>query len=258
MIDLQGLLRSGVMALATGAARRAGLSSAREGAAWAYTDVIQVGTVRTLHAVDRYWRVAEALGAGGGGPRFRLPVAEAARQWALRALADCPRPWLLFAVGARWLTKRWPPAHFAALARRAQERYGGCVVFVGGGEDRPLAQETARLITGPRRDLTGTTTLPQLTAVLSLADVLVANDTGPLHLAVALGRPVVAPFTCTQVRLTGPYGREAFAVETGVHCRGSLLKKCARLECMAELTPERLWPPLGEVLQRWQTTSQSA
>lgn len=258
VIDLQGLLRSGVMTLATGAARRVGLSSAREGAAWFYTDVVEVGTVRTLHAVDRYWRVTEALGIRDAELRFRLPVAESGRQWALRALADCPRPWLLFAVGARWLTKRWPPAHFAALARRAQERHGGSVVFIGAGEDKPLAQETGRLIPGPQRDLTGATTLPQLTALMSLADVVVANDTGPLHLAVALGRPVVAPFTCTQVRLTGPYGREPFAVQTQVHCQGSLLKKCARLECMTELTPERLWPALGEVLQQWETSRRSA
>ena len=87
---------------------------------------------------------------------------------------------------------------------------------------------------------------------------MVANDTGPLHLAVALGRPVVSPFTCTQVRLTGPYGREPFAVQTNVHCAGSLLKKCARLECLAELTPERLWPPLAEVLRQWEITRQSA
>jgi lipopolysaccharide heptosyltransferase I len=258
VIDLQGLLRSGVMTLATGAARRVGLSSAREGAAWCYTDVVQVGTVRDLHAVDRYWRVTEALGITGAALRFRLPVAESARQWALRALADCPRPWLLFAVGARWLTKRWPPAHFAALARRAQARHGGCVVFVGAGEDAPLARATGLLIPGPQRDLTGATTLPQLTAALSLADAVVANDTGPLHLAVALGRPVVAPFTCTRVRLTGPYGHEPFAVETRVHCQGSLLRQCARLECMTELTPERLWPPLEEVLQRWETSRQSA
>ena len=166
--------------------------------------MVQVGTVRTLHAVNRYWRVTEALGVRDAALRFRLPVAEPARQWALRTMADCPRPWLLFAVGARWLTKRWPPEHFATLARWAQERHGGCVVFIGAGEDSELARQTGRLIPGPQRDLTGATTLPQLTALLSLADVLVANDTGPLHLAVALGRPVVAPFTCTQVRLTGP------------------------------------------------------
>src|SRR5205085_2237252 len=85
-------------------------------------------------------------------------------------------------------------------------------------------------LTGPVLDLTGQTTLPQLAAVLSVADLMLANDTGPLHLAVALGRPVVAPYTCTRVQLTGPYRRPSSAVETGVWCAGSLVKQCARLD----------------------------
>jgi ADP-heptose:LPS heptosyltransferase len=87
---------------------------------------------------------------------------------------------------------------------------------------------------------------------------MVANDTGPLHMAVALGRPVVAPYTCTVVRRTGPYGQAERAVETTVWCRGSYLKKCTRLECMAELTPARLWPALEEALLQWERQRLSA
>jgi ADP-heptose:LPS heptosyltransferase len=106
--------------------------------------------------------------------------------------------------------------------------------------------------------LTGATNLPQLAAVLGEVDVMLANDTGPLHLAVALGRPVVAPYTCTVVRRTGPYGQENHAVETAVWCGGSYLKQCDRLECMAELTPARLWPILEEILLAWQHQRRSA
>src|SRR5271166_3615344 len=81
-IDLQGLLRSGLMTRATGAARRVGLSSAREGAGWFYTDVVPVVDENALHAVDRYWLIAEALGAGGGHKQFRVPVSKVARHWA--------------------------------------------------------------------------------------------------------------------------------------------------------------------------------
>src|SRR5207237_9901363 len=119
-IDLQGLLRTGIMCLACGAARRVGLSSAREGATWFYTDVVPVADFNAVHAVDRYWLVAEALGAGDGPKEFRVPLPEAAPRWAESVLHDCPRPWLMFAVGSRWMTKRWPPEHFATLARRAQ------------------------------------------------------------------------------------------------------------------------------------------
>jgi len=116
VIDLQWLLRSGLFTAASGAARRVGLSSAREGAVWFYTDVVRVADFSALHAVDRYWLVAEALGAGDGPIEFPLPVREPERLWAEEALGDCPRPWLAFGVGSRWVTKRWPPEHFAALA----------------------------------------------------------------------------------------------------------------------------------------------
>ncbi len=237
----------------------------------------------------------EDLGGGELPKRFHLPIDEVAKQWALRQLADCPRPWLAVGVGARWLTKRWPPEHFAALAGKAQRRFGGTILLVGAPDERELshaaiahlhrhaaierwdgsAEPSAKYggseqpphetdsfplayTGGPVRDFTGATSLPQLAALLSEADVLIANDTGPLHLAVALGRPVVAPYTCTIVRRTGPYGQNNRAAETAVWCAGSYLRHCDRLECMAELTPARLWPALEEILHTWQQLRPSA
>ncbi len=258
VVDLQGLLRTGVIARVSGAPRRLGLSGAREGAAWFYTDVVAMPQPRAMHAVDRYWLVAEALGAGDVPKRFHVPIPEAARVWAAEQLRGCPRPWLAVGVGSRWLTKRWPAHHFAALTQRALERFGGTAVFVGSGEEAALAQATRQQLIGPARDLTGRTSLPQLAAVLEQADVMLANDTGPLHLAVALGRPVVAPYTCTKAVRTGPYHTAGGAVESRVWCQGSYLKRCSRMECMAELTPERLWPLLCEVLLTWESRRRSA
>jgi lipopolysaccharide heptosyltransferase I len=257
-IDLQGLLRSGIMTLATGARRRVGLSTAREGAPWFYTDLVTVPDSEGSHAVDRCWRVAEAFGVGMTEKRFRLSLNRAACDWADRVLAILPRPWLAVGVGARWHTKRWPPEHFAVLLREAQRRFGGTALFVGGPDEVPLAEAAAALLDGPVRQLAGKTSLPQLAALLNQVDIMLSNDTGPLHLAVALGRPVVAPYTCTQVRRNGPYGQAARAVETTVWCRGSYRKKCNRLECMAELTPARLWPVLDEILRTWQSRNLSA
>ncbi len=254
-IDLQGLFRSGIMTAATGAARRVGLAGTREGAGWFYTDCVAVPG--KLHAVDRYALVAEALGAGGRHEPH-VPLAAEAVAWADEQLRDCPRPWLALGVGSRWLTKRWLPAHFATLARAAQSAFGGTVLFVGGADEVELAEEVRLRLTGPTRNLSGKTTLPQLAALLARVDAMVANDTGPLHLAAALGRAVVAPYTCTEVSLTGPYGAFDRAVETKVWCAGSCLKRCARMECMAELTPDRLWPVLHEVLLRWRNQNQCA
>jgi lipopolysaccharide heptosyltransferase I len=255
VVDLQGLFRTALMVTATGAPRRVGLSSAREGATWSYTDVIPVAAYDTLHAVDRYWLVAEALGVGEVPREFHIPIPDEARRWADETTKGCPRPWLMVGPGSRWPTKRWPPEHFAALARQAQTEFGGTVFFVGGSDETPLAEAVRSRLSGPHRDWTGRTTLPQLAALLERADVMLANDTGPLHLAVALGRPVVAPYTCTKIRLSGPYGAERGAVETTVWCRGSYVKRCRRMECMRELTPDRLWPVLDEVLRSWSRPS---
>jgi ADP-heptose:LPS heptosyltransferase len=258
VVDLQGLFRSGFMTIATGAKRRIGLSTAREGARWSYTDVVPVSDRSTIHAVDRYWLVADALGVGHISKRFDVPVNGSARAWARQTLEGLPRPLIMIGAGSRWRTKRWPPSHFAALANDARNLFGGSIVLVGSKDETNLASAVNRLLPTPAVNLTGATTLPQLAAVLALADVMIANDTGPLHLAAALGRPVVAPYTCTTIQRTGPYGDNGHAVETSVWCAGSYQKRCDRLECMAELTPARLWPAVFEVLSKWQERRASA
>lgn len=256
-IDLQGLFRTGVMTFASGAKVRIGLGSAREGATWFYTHRID-DTSSVQHAVDRYWRVVEALGAAGGEKEFHLPIDEAACFWANLLLQAYPRPWLAVGVGARWDTKRWLPEHFAALTQRALDQFGGTAIFIGSPDEALLAEQAASKLRGPVVNLTGKTSLPRLAALLSKVDAMLGNDTGPLHLAVALGRPVVAPYTCTLTARTGPYGPRHRAVETNVPCKGSYIKHCDRMDCMAELTPERLWPALHDLLNTWQQKRHSA
>lgn len=257
-VDLQGLLRTAVMMTATGAKRRVGLSTAREGATWTYTDIVPVTDFNTLHAVDRCWRIAEAFGVGDVPKEFHIPIPTEAQDWAEEATWGYPRPWLMLGPGARWMTKRWPVEHFAVLARQFWEGFGGTVFFVGGEEERAAATAVRRQLSGPSRDFTGRTTLPRLAALLQRADGILANDTGPLHLAAALGRPIIAPYTCTRVHLNGPYPAQSGAIETTVPCRGSYVKRCARLECMTELTPDRLWPSLTEMMRSWRSEARRA
>ena len=206
VIDLQGLFRTGLMTLATGAPIRIGLASAREGALLGYTHRVN-DRDGVRHAVDGYWRVIEALGDAPSEKAFIVPVQDDAHHWVQATLLRFPRPWLVIGVGSRWLTKRWPPDHFAELVQRAQANFGGTAIFVGAPRGKPIspcARGTAR----GRRQLTGSTTLPQLVAILAACDVMIANDTGPLHLAVALvarGRAVYLHFD-----------REDRAVSTGI------------------------------------------
>ncbi len=152
-------------------------------------------------------------------------------------------------VGARWLTKRWPPQHFAAVARQAVEARGAGLIAVGSPEDRPLVDQLrSALGPVPVLDLCGRTSLPQLAAIAEASDLFLSNDTGPLHLAAAAGCRVVGVYTCTRPEWTGPYGPRAVAVKTNVWCAGSCVKTCDRLECMTELTTARVWSAVREVL----------
>ena len=98
-----------------------GLSTAREGATLFYTDVVPVADFNAIHAVDRYWLIAEELGAGAGRKTFHVPVPEAERAWARELLRGKPRPYVALAPGSRWVTKRWPPEHFRELLRRIEK-----------------------------------------------------------------------------------------------------------------------------------------
>ncbi len=247
-IDLQGLFRSGLMAWATGAPVRVGLAEAREGATFFYTHRVPTGGP-DVHAVDRMLRVVEAMGGSAVNPRFVASMNDDDRRWARGVLGQVRGPRLVMNVGARWLTKRWPPERFAEVARRAVTELGAGLVAVGAPEDRGLVDALiAALSPLPCLDLCGRTTLPQLAAVAVGSDLFLSNDTGPLHLAAAAGARVVGVYTCTDPKRTGPYGPRAVAVRSCVWCAPSFVKSCSRLECMAELTADRVWPSVASGL----------
>ncbi|MCS7022076.1 MAG: glycosyltransferase family 9 protein [Gemmataceae bacterium] len=251
VIDLQGLLRSGLMTWASGAAVRIGFARSREASVLAYTHRVWIRSADRLHAVERYWQVVRVLGGDDLPLRFVVPLRPAERAAALALWQQLPRPWLAVAPGARWLTKRWPAASFAALINRWHQHSGGGCLLLGARDDIPTAHQVARHVRGPLLDLTGQTTLRQLVALIAGCDFFVGNDSGPLHLAAALSKPCLAPYTCTQPRWHGPYTFPHGAVATRVPCAGSYRKRCPSLECHRQLTAEELWQHLEQKAQPW-------
>ncbi|MGL6075678.1 MAG: glycosyltransferase family 9 protein [Fimbriiglobus sp.] len=246
VLDLQGLLRTGLMCGMSGSPLRIGFAAAREGSRHFLTHAIDIPNADRLHAVDRYLALLDAIGVPDTTVKFVLPVDPLEQAAAEQALAGYPRPWVALALGAKWLTKRWPVAQFI---RTLQASRVGTVVLVGASEDAPLSEEFRTLYTSPTLDLTGKTSLPRLVAVLKIVDVMLANDTGPLHVAAALGTKCVAPYTCTTITKHGPYQQFSSSVETEVPCRGSYLKQCPNgLKCFEELSPSRIIPLLNASL----------
>jgi heptosyltransferase-1 len=272
VIDLQGLLRTGVMTWATRAPVRLGLETSREGAHLACTNLLRE-TGRDVPAWQRYRRVVEHL--GWAAPQFcaanspvhasnsthaLLPVRAADRAFAAETLRSLPRPVLGVSPGARWETKRWPASQFAALAARAHREFGAGVVIVGGPEERPLCIDLEEQLRRqmPEKaivNLVGATTLRRLAAVLEACTWVVSNDSGPMHLADAVGTPVLGVFTCTSPRQSGPPpGRHEF-VATQLACAAGYHKRCpmvgaARHACFAEIDVERAWTSFLRLLEK--------
>ena len=245
--DLQGLFRSGLMSWAAHAPRRTGLGDAREGARMFCTDIVPVPE-ENMSAVDRYWLVADALGVGGGPKQFVIQLDSADQEWADQQLRGLSGLRVAIHAGARWMTKRWPAEHFAEIARRLDRQIAANVVLIGGPDETDAAGRIGSALHGRCLNLVGKTTIKQLAAILSRMHLAITNDSGPMHLAAALGTRVAAIFTCTSPERARPYGPGHSVFATRVWCAASYLKKCSRMECMSELTPERVWPGLSTLL----------
>ncbi|BCA54245.1 putative Lipopolysaccharide heptosyltransferase II [Nitrospira sp. KM1] len=246
-VDLQGLLRSAFMAWGSGAGRRVGFARAREGSPWFYSDRIEVPTP-DMHAVDRYLLIAKALGATlGGNPEFSFRIPDSDHITVDRLLRDAGleigRPWIAMNVSARWPTKRWPAGSFAAVADRIQEERLGAVVFTGGPAERGDAERVKALMRTKPMDITGASSVGVLPALLSRASVLVTNDSGPMHVAAAVGTPVVAVFGPTSPARTGPYGSGHRVLKTSIPCSPCFSRTCRNavtLECLHLVSPEQV------------------
>jgi heptosyltransferase I len=235
VIDLQGLFRSGWLAWKTGAPIRIGPSEARELGWIFYTHHVATGFPQG-HAVDRYLKIADALGLGREPVEFVFATSDSDRQSA----ADLLEPGKRFAIllpGANWKSKRWPAEHFAALVAPLRDRLGLESVIVGAAGDRALAAQISGSI-----DLTGRTNLRQLVALMERAELVIGNDTGPLHIAAALGRPMVALYGPTNPDYTGPYGHLESVLRHPIACSPYLSSRCrySHHGCLREIQPDRV------------------
>jgi len=138
-----------------------------------------------------------------------------------------PGPWVGLNPGAFYgSAKRWAPERFAAVGDLLARRTGARIAIVGGPAERDLADTVAGAMQAPVKMLCGETTLPELVGVLSSLATLVTNDSGPMHLAAALGVPVVAVFGPTNWRETAPPGTGHHLVRESVHCSPCGLREC--------------------------------
>jgi heptosyltransferase I len=243
VIDLQCLARSGAFAWLGNGRLTVGLDEPREGARGFYDLVARRPSFHT-HAVDWYLGVLPLLGVPVTYQFEWLPPRpEAARQLHRKWPVDDAR-WVVLQPGARWENKRWPVENFAEVAHRftlAHPEFR--VAVLGGEEDRPLGEAIAGQAPGRCLDLTGRLSLSEMVEWIRLSAVMVSNDTGPMHVAAALKKPMVALFGPTEPCRTGPYGQLQNVLRLELPCAPCMRSRCRHAierECLRALSPGRV------------------
>ncbi len=252
-----------------GIPRRVGLDSRGRG----FSLTVGVPVVGIKHEAELYLDTVRAVGIEASEPRLEFYPTEEDRRHVAEMLAlspACPEPGrrvegldqcrgsispmplvVIHPAGGSnpgmiLSAKRWPPQRFVALADRLVEEGGAQVCLVGGPNDGPVA---AAIKEGTRQepwDLTGQLTLGQLGALLERCDLFIGHDTGAMHLAVAVGAPVVAIFGPSDPRMYGPYSQKSVTLWHDVGCNPCLLHgrwntACRHFRCIEVVTVEEVW-----------------
>ncbi|GJM25000.1 MAG: lipopolysaccharide heptosyltransferase I [Phycisphaerae bacterium] len=257
VVDLQGLFRSGYFTWATGAKRRVGFADARELAPMFYNKRLPKRSADE-HAVEHNYRVAEALGFTRVKPTIDLAITDEERSRA-RAILDGigiaeGTAFAAILPSARWETKQWLPERFSELIDRIAKDRGMQSVVMGAPDERELCGRIVNQCASSPVDISGTTNLRELAAIIEKAAVVICHDSGPMHLAAALDRPMVSILGPTNPLRTGPYGHQESVVRRELDCSPCYLKRHSQCRydhsCMKGLEVEPVYVRLGAMLDQ--------
>lgn len=253
VIDLTDADRSALLSWVSGAPVRIGFNDEGRWRGRCYTTLAQ--SAPSAHRVQRDLAALRplAVAANDLAPRFRLSSTdEAGGDELLKRLGvRSERPIVVMQPGARYWFKAWPPERFSALADRLVEAHG-CQVLIGGSaEEVGLAEAIAGSSKHPVIVLAGRTSVKQFAAVVKRAALFVGNDSGAMHIAAAVGTPVIGLFGPSDPREWGPTGAQVVAIYKGLDCRACFHPTCRRGEenCMNLISLEEVLDAAGPFLQ---------
>ncbi|MCR4298657.1 MAG: lipopolysaccharide heptosyltransferase II, partial [Gallionella sp.] len=199
--------------------------------------------------VERFAQLAED--AQGEIPRPlanpKLAISEAQRDATLHKLKlTLNQPVAAFCPGAEYgPAKRWPAAYYANIAQRLRQ-HGYAVWLIGSAKDQPVADEINRLAGAQCINLCGRTDLGDAIALLACAHLVISNDSGLMHLAAALDRPMLALFGSSSPQFTPPLSAQAHVLKIDIKCSPCFKRECplGHFNCMMKLTPDHVWNEL--------------
>jgi lipopolysaccharide heptosyltransferase I len=251
VLDLQGLFRSASLAWLSGCKQRFGPIWRKELARYFYTTAI-APRLEWVHVVDYYLKLVEAMGGADLRVEFVLPEKPAATATARDLLSRHGVDQGRYAViipGSAQVSKCWPADRFADLADRLTSDHGLAVVATGSKSESVMIEQIQALAKHPIINLAGRTSLPELTEVLRMAKLIVSNDTGPGHIAAALGRPLVMMFSWSNPLRVGPYRRPECIVAGDMFSRGLAIKSRNPQHVIQHITLDDVYSRIAEQLE---------
>jgi ADP-heptose:LPS heptosyltransferase len=249
-LDMQNLFKSGIVTLLSGAKTRIGYGLSREGSGFFLTNTITppFRTHQEMPFVDWQLELVRRLGVTGGDVQFVLPDFSPEETTIDRFLAsqNIEAPYFCLAPGTSWPNKSWTPEGMAALTDRLSDY--GKVLIIGSELDRKIAEQALRLTKTNPVDTIAKFNLRELAVLLRKARLYIGGDTGPMHLAVAVGTQIVAWFGPTSPKVHGPYQEGAVVFNLNLPCQPCNKRKCDSKECLRDLELETVWRSIEPLL----------
>lgn len=248
--DFQGLFRTAILAWLSGCKKRVGMASAREFASLFYTDKVPPDPDNP-HLVDYYMRMVRAAGAAEQNVEFVFPPDGDAAESVANLLAgygigknNCA----VLVPGSAQADKCWPVERFAILAEKISSQFGLPIVAAGTASEAALVETLKQKAHVPIANLAGRTSLKELVALLRAARLVVSNDTGPGHMAAALGMPLVLMFSWSNPARIAPYGRTECMVANEPYNRGREIRSNDLQHSISAITVEEVYKKVCEQL----------
>lgn len=240
-IDLQGLLKSALITSSARATRRIGPSFQREGTRWLYHALAGPPNLKR-HAVEQNLDILRYLKLPPTAPVFPMRFN--------RPILDTPGPRVALLPCSRWPSKNWPLSAFAQTAQELHNRTQATVYILGGRADADTCEKLTRQLPGFAVNLAGCLTLPELGGHLQAMQLVISNDSGPMHIAAALGVPVLAMFGPTDPERTGPYGAGHQVFSAQLPCRPCYRRHCRYdiTRCQQDILPTQVVAAALEIL----------
>jgi len=254
ILDFQALLKSGILIALAKGERKVGFGRGLEHMEHSYIFLNERIPAVDMehHALSRGLMLLNALGIAMPEVEYKLPVFDNDYQKVddLLRRYDFENPQQIAAINpvAKWETKLWSNHKFAQLSDSLIEQYACGIIFTGSLGDRPAIDDIISKMKGRAVNLGGETTLKMLAALYSKADMVVSTDTGPMHMAVAVGTPVVALFGPTAPGRTGPYGSGHQIVKADLECAPCFKRRCETTDCMHQISVAQVLEAAAKVI----------